>query len=465
MTGRVGVADVSRAPEPAEAEPRSRTLFGEPLRRLILVALGLFIVDAALVITSTHRAPELSPFDEWTHADYAYQISHGHIPAKGSLIAPEILREFACHGLWTPISLPPCGLHNPPPSAYPDNGENYNFSHPPLYYALTGFTARAVDAVLPGEHFITLARVVGVLWLFAAAMVLYVGVRRFEVVWQIALAAAACLGLCPLVLHADSTVNNDAAAPLSGALAIWLLARILVQGRTGWVVPCLLTLACTATKVLNGLPFLIVLAILAVIVLARRRTEPRTSRQLLVTAMSMALAFVVVYKGWAIFQSGRGLAHWVSPIAGVSDRPVRGFPFDELLSNSFTGLNFVSSYYLPTSINGRDVVIWNSLLAAVLSAAPFVCLLAFRARTSRWLVGLVALVGVVSYPLVVELQGYVENRTYFPSVVARYGITFVPWLLAALALAVNTRGWRRISLAFAAAGTAVMLGATTGIYS
>lgn len=462
MTSGVEVADVSTAPAPAATGRTARTILGEPIRRLSLVALGLFILAAALVLTSVHRAPELSPFDEWTHADYAYQISHGHVPAKGSVIAPEILREFSCHGLWTPASLPACGLRNPPPSAYPGDGENYNFGHPPLYYAITGFITRAVDAVVPGEHFITIARSVGALWVFAAAMVLYFALRRFGTTWQIALAAAVCLPLCPLVLHASSTVNNDAAAPLCGALALWLLARLLVQERTGWVLPVLLTLACTATKVLNGLPFIIVLAIMVVIGLAKRHTEVKASRQLLVSAVGMAIAFIVVYKGWAIFQSGRGLAHWVSPIAGVSDRPIRGLPFDELLSTSFAGLNFVSSYYLPATINGEDVVIWNRLLAAILAAAPFVCLLVFSARTPRWLVGFAGLLGIVSYPLVVELQVYVENGTYFPSVVVRYGIAFVPWLLTAMALAADSRAWRRLSLVFAAVGTVVMLGATAG---
>lgn len=454
---------VSSPPEPVHDRGRA-TLFGEPVRRLTAIALGLLALVTTLVALSVHRAPQLSPFDEWTHADYAYQISHGHLPAKGSLIAPEILREFSCHGLWTPANLPPCGTENPSAGQYPSRGEDYNYSHPPLYYAVTGVITRVVDALIPGEHFITIARLVGILWLFAAMMVLYFAVRMFGAAWQFALAAAATIPLIPLVLHGGSTVNNDAAAPLCGALALWLLGWVLVRKRTGWVLPLVLTVACTATKVLNGLPFLVVLATLAVIGIVRwRGGDVVSGRRLVILATVAVVGLLVVYKGWSWYQSGRGLAHWVNPVSGVSDRPTQGLPFNELLSTSFTGLNFVASYYLPSAINGEDVLLWNRAIAAVASAAPFVALLAFRARTWQWLVGLTALIGVLAYPLVVEVQIYLEeHHHYFPNVVVRYGITFVPFLLAAIALAADQRRLRKVSLGFVGIGAIAMIFATAG---
>lgn len=455
---------VSSPPEPAPAEDRTIVL-GEPARRLIAIGLGLLALVTLLVGLSVDRAPQLSPFDEWTHADYAYQVSHGHIPAKGSTLAPEILREFSCHGLWTPFNMPACGTKSPSPSQYPSRGEDYNWSHPPLYYAITGFITRGVDALIPGQHFITIARLVGILWLFTAMMVLYFAVRMFGAAWQFALAAAAAIPLIPLVLHGGSTVNNDAAAPVCGALALWLLGWVLVRKHTGWVIPLVLTVAATATKVLNGLPFLVVLGTFLVIGVVRWHGGDATSgrRLVILTAVSV-VGFVVVYKGWAAFQSGRGLANWVNPVAGTSDRATQGLPFDELLSTSFTGLNFVANYFLPSSINGEKVLLWNRAIAAVASAAPFVALLAFRARTWQWLVGLTALLGVLAYPLVVEVQIHLDQHgRYFPSVVARYGIAFVPFLLAAMALAVDKRHLRKVSLGFVGIGAITMIFATSGI--
>jgi hypothetical protein len=267
-----------------------------------------------------------------------------------------------------------------------------------------------------------------------------------------------------LVLHATSTVNNDAAAPLCGALALWILARILVGGRTGWIVPAVVTAACTATKVLNALPLLIVVAALLVAVVLRWRNGNRAgARQFLVIALAMVVAFVVVYKGWALFQSGRGVAHWVNPVAHVSSRPIHGQPFNELLSTSFTGLGFVSSFYLPAQLNGETLLIWNRLLAALATAAPFMALFAFRTRTPQWIVGATALLGVAVYPLIVELQVYIESGDYFPSVVSRYGISLVPLLLIAAGLAASYRRWLRPVLAIGAFGILLTLLAVTGV--
>jgi 4-amino-4-deoxy-L-arabinose transferase-like glycosyltransferase len=104
--------------------------------------------------------------------------------------------------------------------------------------------ARVGDAALPGNSdFITLARLVGSLWLFAAMLVLYLAVRRFGARWQLAAAAAVLIPLCPQVLLASTTVTNDAPAALCGSLAVLMLARIMVQRKLGWVIPALVTRA------------------------------------------------------------------------------------------------------------------------------------------------------------------------------------------------------------------------------
>ena len=65
-----------------------RLLFGEPLRRLLLLTLGFLAIAATLCLISAQRGTQISLIDEATHADYAYQVAHGHIPARGSTIAP-----------------------------------------------------------------------------------------------------------------------------------------------------------------------------------------------------------------------------------------------------------------------------------------------------------------------------------------------------------------------------------------
>src|SRR5262249_12652321 len=220
------------SPTPAGRAPR--TFAGEPVRRLLLVALGLAAFAVTLVMIAVVRGPQLSIVDEPAHADYAYQVAHGHIPAKGSLIAQEIRSEWACHGLGNDRSqLPGCGTGS---GAFAVGSQDYTFGDPPVYYAITGVLARGLDAVTSGHgQFITLGRSVGAGWLFSAMFVLYLALRKFRVAWPYAAAAAVLLPLCPGVLASTSTINNDGAAAVSGAAALFVLARITAQRNYGWV--------------------------------------------------------------------------------------------------------------------------------------------------------------------------------------------------------------------------------------
>jgi hypothetical protein len=440
------------------ADPTDRPSRG----RLVAAALALAGLAAVLVLTAVARGPELSLFDEATHADYAYRLSHGQIPAKGDRMAPEILQEWSCHGSWDRKPLPPCGVPNPP-ERYAAGGENYNSMHPPTYYLLTGLAARAIDAVLPAS-FVTSARLVGLAWLLAGMAVLYLALRRLGATRPYAALGVAALPLIPTVLHASSTVSNDAPAVLAGALALLVLARVVVEERTGLLVPAAATALVTSTKVLNALPLLVVAALFALrAVLQWRRGERLAARRLVLLAGAIVVAFLVVYQGWSLFQAGRGPADWVNPIRNLSGRPVHGLPFDELLSTSFTGFPLTSQFYLQPDINGSWVAVWNRLLTALVVASPFVVLALSKPWSPAWTVGAGTLAGMLLYPLAVEVQVYLWSQLYFPSVLVRYGMTLIPWALAGLVLVASTRKALRTSVALTAGGAALMLATVTGL--
>jgi hypothetical protein len=427
-----------RGPQPDGSSMISdgqRTFCGEPLRRFVPLAAGLLLMAALLAGFAAHRGVQISPFDEATHADYAWQIAHGHIPAKGSVIAPEIRYEWSCHGAVAPTKVPACGVTDAPLTQYPAGAQDYNFGHPPLYYAITGVIARALNAVFPGHHFILFGRLVGIGWLYAAMIVLYFAVRRFGADWRFATTAAALLPLCPVILHASSAMTNDAAAALSGAAAVWVMAHVLVRGKTGWLTPALITLLCTATKILNVLPILAVGAVFLIIAIARWRSKRSDeAKRLLLIVIGIGAAFLLVYVGWRAFQHGRGVANWVSPIKGVSGKKPTHVVAD-LLSTSFNGLfSLTSDYYLPRSINFGTVTIWSRALTALTCSVPFVLLAATPQRTPRWTLGAALLGGLLAYPLIVELQVYTSGGLYFPNVVVRYGMSLIPLAIAGVAL-------------------------------
>lgn len=430
-------------------------------RAALVVGAWLLLLIGVLVGMAVVRAPQMSPFDEGTHADYAYQVAHGHIPYAGSRGAQEIGREAACHGvLVRPLTPPPpCGTREVP------SGYNYNFGHPPLYYAITGVIARAMDAAVPGGRFVTAARLVGIGWLWAAAMVLFLAIKAFGAPWPYAAAGATLLPLVPGLLYASSTVTNDAAAGLSGSLAVLVLARTLAQGRVGWVFPAVATLGVTATKVLNALPMLVaavVLFVVAVIAWGRDRDRARAWSLLKVVA-GIGVGFVLVYFGWTIFQAGRAVPGWVNPIAGISGRPVVGWPVNELLSTSFTGFGVVANYFLPPSIDGYTVLLWSRVLNVLVLAAPLVVLVTWPRRSACRTVGMVAFAGLASYPLVVEAQIYLSSRTYFPGLNSRYGLSLVPFVFACVAVIAWRRGAIRMLVATATVGGIAMIVAVGGV--
>jgi hypothetical protein len=461
------VTDVPTIAQHRRTQPAGgRLVFGEPLRRLLLLTLAFLAISATLCLISALRGTQISLIDEATHADYAYQVAHGHIPARGSIIARPILREWACRGSSDGFAMPSCTTPTLNPANFPALGENYNFGHPPLYYAITGVLARAGDSVVSGHHFVGLARATGFLWLFSAMLVVYLALRRFRVHWIIAASTASVLALCPGVLHASSMVTNDAPAALCGAVGLYLIAGVLRTGHIGWIAPTVATLLATATKVLNGLPMLILAGVLVVLAIARLRCgEARSAARLLPAVAGIVVAFLVVYEGWTIFQSGRGVAHWVSPIAGLTGRDYNGSPVNELLSTSFQGFQLISGYFLQPQLNGETVTLWSRLLNLLAAAAPFLAIVAFRAKTPEWALGVATFCGLLAYPLIVEIQVIISSNQYFPTITPRYGMSLVPFALACLAVVTNKLGLRRTTAVYAGTGALLVLLASAGVWA
>jgi hypothetical protein len=414
------------------------------------------------VLIAVVRAPELSPVDEPAHADYAYQISHGTVPAKGSLISDEIRYEWSCRGLGD-AAVSDCDNVG----TFAADAQDYAFGDPPLYYLATGVVDRGLDALIPGGHqFIALGRCIGALWLFGGMLVLYLALRRFRVTWPAAVTAALLLPLCPGVLAASSTMTSDAPAALCGAAALFVLARITVERRMGWLLPAVVAALATATKVLNGMPMLAVACVTVFLaVSAWRRGDRRGALRAAAVSAGIVGAFGAVYLGWTMYQSGRGQVGWVNPNTG-NGIPLTGSAAGDLLSNLFgTFQHLTTNYWLASEINGETVTIWATLLSTLLGAAPLVVMAISKARSWGWALGLAAFAGVSAVSLIVEYQVYADNDEYFVTVAARYALSFLPWVIACLAVVVSRRRLLKTSIAFVGVGTTVMLLAETGLFT
>lgn len=444
---------------------QQRTIGGDPLRRLLLVALGLAVLAITLVTLGVANGPQMSITDEPVHAAYLYDAAHLQMPYKGELTSKEIRYEWYCHNLQASTGSAKCTGFDA--STFQTTSQIYTFGDPPVYYLITGLLDRAVSPLIPGTHnFITVGRDLGALWLFAAMIVLYLAARRFRIGWQYAAGAAALLPLCPGVLASTTQITSDAPAALCGAIALYVLARILVDRRMGLVAPCLATLFATGTKILNGMPMLVVATVtlfLALGILYRDRRNWRAAVRPLAISAVIPATFGAVYLVWSRYQDGRGVANWVNPNL-ANGQALTGSKVGDLFSNLFnTFSNLTTAYWLPDSINGETVSIWATMLCVVLVGAPLMVMTASRARSWGWVLGVGTLLGITLVVPAVEAQVYMANHQFFLNVAPRYALTFLPWAIICLAVVAYRRRLLKSTILFVSLGVLVLLLAETQI--
>jgi hypothetical protein len=430
--------------------------FDDSFRSRAIVAAIYGLISIAVVLPVVFGGGQaMSRIDEPTHADWAYEISHFRIPAKGSEIAPEIRDIWACMGQERYV-LPDCGT-SAPAWRFPYDGENYNFSHPPLYYAVVGLPARAVAAATPLD-FVEAARLSGIVWLASGMFMLFVALRRWRVDPAVAMVAPMLLISFPRVLHASTTVNPDAVAPLAGAVALWLAARVFLEQSRDWVLPTVFIGLVGLTKFITTIPF-IALAVLVVMRAVRDKGLRGLRHHDAVLPMAMAAALLVPYVLWEAMQAGRGDPDWANPLVGINTRDVLGLPGSEWIETLFVGFNLASDYYIQPPLDIALLIAWTRLLNMLVIGAMLATVVAFAKEPERRSLGWLLGIGAVLYPLAVQIQAY-GNTTipqYFPNPTGRYGLALIPGAIACLVMAATKAGYRRATYVLAAAGLVVVI--------
>ncbi len=430
--------------------------FDDSSKSRSILALVYLAVAAAIVIPVIFGGGQaMSRIDEPTHADFAYQVAHGHIPAKGDVIAPEIRSIWACMGQER-YSLPVCGAQ-PWPWLFPYKADQYNFSHPPLYYVTVGLPARAVEAVTP-LNFIEAGRLTGILWLTAGMFMLYVALRRWKVDPAIAMVAPLLLVSFPRVLHASTTINPDATATLGGALALWLAAKIFLEDDHGWLLPVIFTGLVGMLKFINTIPF-VALVILAIARALRDHGFKGLRRAHWVLPLAVAAAIILPYIAWGLFQAPRGDMSWENPLVGINTRDVLGLPGSEWIETLFVGFNLASDYYVQPPLDIALLVAWTRLLNVLVIGAMMAMVVAFAKEPARRSLGWLLGTGAVLYPLAVQIQAYMNTSVpqYFPNPTGRYGLALIPGAIACLVMAAIKAGYRRMVYLLALSGVVVIV--------
>ncbi|HET8591409.1 MAG TPA: hypothetical protein VFM01_17375, partial [Nakamurella sp.] len=426
----------------------------------------LAVITGCLVGFTIDRSTRFSALDEATHIDYVWDIAHGKLPAKGDKLSDWTLAEWACRGQANIKNLPACGS-GAGAKGFPGSGSQYNFAHPPLYYAVNAGIALVVTGISP-VGFFDASRIGSGIWLLAGLIALYLAMRYWGVRWSVALPATITATALPVVLHAGTITTNDAPAVLCGALAVYLLARAVKYANYGWVLPALVTLAAAATKILNGVPMLAIAGFLLLLGIGLwRRAGFRTGWPAIRLSMALVLPVAAVYVGWRYFQSVRGVPNYHNPIAGVNTVPIVGTPIREWISTEFRGFALGDNYYLDPTVNSPYIPLWMNVIVLLLSVAAFVTILMFRKSTPQRAAGWTLMIGCLLVPLVVQLQTYLssDGMEYFRNVSTRYGMSLIPLALLCLALAVDARRIRVLTWLVPAAGIAAVALGVAGVNS
>ncbi len=435
-------------------EHRASTFDDSAANRAKVAAVYTLIAMAVVIPVIFGGGQAMSRIDEPTHADWAYQVAHFRIPAKGDAIAPEIRDIWACMGQER-YRLPACGP-SAPAGYFPYKGENYNYSHPPLYYAMVGFPARIVADVTP-LNFVEAARLSGIGWLASGMFMLFVALRRWRVDPAVSMVAPLLLISFPRVLHASTTINPDAVSTLAGALALWFAARLFLEKSEDWVLPAVLTGLVGLTKYITTIPF-IALAVLVIARALRDRGLGRLTRTDVLLPVVMALAIVMPYLVWQMVQAGRGDPNWLNPLVGINTRDVVGLPGSEWIETLFVGFNLASDYYIQPPLDIALLVTWTRLLNVLVIGAMFAIVVAFVKEPARRSLGWLLGVGAVLYPLAVQIQAYGNTAIpqYFPNPTGRYGMALIPGAIACLVMAATKAGYRRSIYVMTVAGLVVV---------
>lgn len=429
-----------------------------PTRPAVISAVLVAALSAIVVLFNVTVNRAISPFDEASHADYALRLTQGQLPAAGDTIDEEILSEWACRGgVAREVPLPPCSDGPLDVTGFPQQGLQYNFSHPPLYYGLTALGADAITS-LTGERFLQAARITGIGWLTAGLWVLLAALRRLGASWTLGTAVCALVALTPSVMHASSTVNNDAAAVLAGSLALWVALRA-VQGQPSWLAFGAAAAAIISVKVI----FAAALVPAGVVILLRLLRAPAERRSLLQVLCAGVVGAVVPVLLWGQFQAGRGDRDYVSPFLGLSTAPSDGYPFGATIAQLLEVWPPVAQPVLQFGLGQPVLVLWALLINLLVTAAPLVAFAASRHVTGRE-VGIGAALGLLAVPVFVQLHVYTMDGHFFLGVRPRYGLSVLPALAAAAASVVYGRRADRVVAVLAVLGIgAVVTGTLQGL--
>ncbi len=214
---------------------------GRTRRFRILVLAGLLLFATGLQVAHVKRFQKLSPIDELQHLDYLLRAPTLDFPGSGDHVLRESAVVETCSRIESPFDdyVPSCVTDSAAPvdvTVLQEGGFNTAYIHPPGYYFIDGSITRAAKALV-GENLglLTVGRLAGLFWVWAAVALLWLAFKEFEASESIAAIGIVLVVTAPTFLSAVSTINPDGSAVAVGAAALWAAARWERTKRGAWM--------------------------------------------------------------------------------------------------------------------------------------------------------------------------------------------------------------------------------------
>ncbi|MXW59773.1 MAG: hypothetical protein F4124_12975 [Acidimicrobiia bacterium] len=450
--------------------------------RMALAA--VLVAVAVLVGLHVRDHPALSHIDELQHADYTLK-SPFHVPRHGDTIGQEAMEEAACRGIDYPlrlsidalndwlhltgergvpqlspdsivqVQLPPCRSLLLSPDQFPNSGLNTASPHPPVYYTATALGGEAIEAVPGVDSPITGARLAGILWLGAAAMVLWYVLGSLGASSWIKTLLIGLLVVSPTVLHESSIINPDTTALLGGALVLAAALRWEGGRAPSWLLP-LATLVAVWLKFTNSVAVGATVVYLAVRAWQRRDdlTPAKIRRWSMVTGAAVIVTVASIIT-WSAVQDARGHID-AEQLPTNAIYQVDSFQWDRLGDELFSTLSPLRDPFVPDTLPRSLLEPLGGLLnLLVIVGLGAVALFAAKGSNHRALAAAAA-VGMVATGVVTMVASYLSLGIYFDTN-PRYGLSLLPFAVAAFVPVLDNRiiRWGLTAVVLATAGAAL----------
>ena len=414
--------------------PAPRRGFAARLFSRASIGPAILIIASLLVgIVQVPAHKGVSPVDEYVYIDYLSKVLSQGTVHRGEQTGTYARQQLGCRGLRLLAPTPDarCTLTNAEnKELFPFHGATSAYIYTPLYFAITRVLAEPL--VWVGVGLVDAGRFVGAIWLAAAALLLYLALRRLKVHPVVATGAGLLMvGSLP-AYWSNTYISTDATALFAGALMLYLAT--LADERRGRVLFVLGAVFVTLLKVQNlaAVAAAAIFLVLRAGIVAYRARGTRWSwigrtfadSRTIVSLIALG-ASILAQLAWLVYSTATA----VGPAPDMGKVRPLGITSLILQSGLFIDGATKGVGDITTFLKGPGLIV-DYAVSWIAVAGVIGLLMVARWGTRRNIVAIATFVAaVVSAPLLSAVT-YVTLRTYPDPPPGRYGVSLVPLFLA-----------------------------------